>query len=656
MNMMHMSTLMVVLTLCVMQKEAICRITKNLNSVQCGDEWSPCYKRMCVCASKCVRCIDNGRNLTTIPDLNSTTELLNFSSNYLGSISRMTFQQMTHIRVLSLTNNSITNISNDAFQDLPMLEHLDLDYNDLKILDFTELRDLKILRRLSASNNDIYIIRDIVPTQLTHLSLQWNRLSMLPRFCSGSNHSNLVAIDLGGNNIGQLSRQSLGCLINLKYFSLVGNRLITITSGTFSSLPQIETINLSDVFKDKGFTESVGLEAYALNNSAIKALYLANIAQYGYFNVIVNSNAFKGCTGLTTLSLAYNVMLYFNDTFLNVLLGDLQTLQCIKMPRCQLSFFPEVISTLLELRTIDLHGNRIMRLKQGLFNNLKKLRNISLSENAIEVIHEAIFPINLRNQLKHINLAYNNYVCTCANLWFITWAKADKHKFDNFPDSYVCGYPIELQSTRLIDTDISKQTCQISPYMFPVIFGLSTAAIVLLVVISLTYRWRWHIRYCAYMLRFKQRQRIEEREERFIYDAFVLYCEDDSGWIRNNLLPKIEDEDNLKLCIHERDFTPGRYIVDNIVDSVESSRNIVLVLSDSFSQSLWCQFELTLVQKRSLEQDEGYLVVVLLEEIHARNMTSSLYALLQTTTYITWPVEEEDRQLFWMRLRNCLQR
>ncbi|XP_071081176.1 toll-like receptor 13 [Haliotis cracherodii] len=655
MNMTHMSTLMLVLTLCVMNQEAICGITKNLNSVQCGDEWSPCYKRMCVCASKCVRCIDNGRNLTTIPDLNSTTELLNFSSNYLGSISRMTFQHMTHIRILALTNNSITNISNDAFQDLPMLQYLDLDYNDLKILDFTELRDLKIIRGLSASNNDIYIIRDIVPTQLTQLFLQWNRLSVLPRFCSGSDHSNLVDIDLGGNNIGQLSRHSLECLINLKHFRLVGNRLITIASGTFSSPLQIKEIDLSDVFKDR-YKYAVGLEAYTFNNSALKTLYLASITQYGYFDLIVNSNAFKGCTGLTTLGLSYNAMLYFNDTFLNALLGDLQTLQCIKMSRCQLSFFPEVISTLLELRTIDLHGNRIMRLKQGLFNNLKKLRYISLSENAIEVIHEAIFPINLRNKLNHINLAYNNYVCTCANLWFITWAKAEKHKFVNFPDSYVCGYPIELQSTRLIDADISKQTCQISPYMFPVIFGLSSAAIVLLVIISLTYRWRWHIRYCAYMLRFKQRQRFEEREERFIYDAFVLYCEDDSGWIRNNLLRKIENEDNLKLCIHERDFTPGRYIVDNIVDSLNNSRNVVLVLSDSFNQSLWCQFELTLVQKRSLEQDEGYLVVVLLEEIHARNMTSSLYALLQTTTYITWPVEEEDRQLFWMRLRHCLQR
>ncbi|XP_046551882.1 toll-like receptor 2 [Haliotis rubra] len=581
-------------------------------------------------------------------------------NNVSEVILQQTFYSLQHnFRYLSLSHNKMgVNITGEFIKGLTGLKLTDLfiEGNNIKTLDFTVFRELKVLQRLSAKGNDIYKIRDAVPKGITHLFLQWNRLSILPQFCSGSSHSNLVKIDLSGNNIGHLSRQSLVCLINLKYFGLGGNRLITLTPGTFSLLPQIDILSLNGVFKERGYAETVRIEPYAFNNSVVKVLYLASIARFGYFKLIVNPNAFKGCTGLTRLILSYNVMIYFNDTYLNVLLGDLHTLQVIKMSRCQLSFFPEVLSTLVELRTIDLHGNRIMRLKQGLFNNLKKLQHISLSENAIEVIHEANFPVNLRNQLKYINLAVNNYVCTCANLWFITWIKSDKNIFDYFPDNYVCGYPTELQSKRLIDANISEQTCQISPYMFPIIFGLSIAAIVLLVIISLTYRWRWHIRYCVYMLRFRQRQRNVEREEAFIYDAFVLYCEDDSWWIRNNLLPKIETDGNLKLCIHERDFTPGFYIVDNIVKSLENSRNIVLVLSDNFSQSPWCLFELTLVLKRSLEQDDGYVMVVLLEEIHAQNMTSSLYALLQTTTYITWPVEEEDRELFWMRLRHCLQR
>ncbi|XP_048259304.1 carboxypeptidase N subunit 2-like [Haliotis rufescens] len=241
--------------------------------------------------------------------------------------------------------------------------------------------------------------------------------------------------------------------------------------------------------------------------------------------------------------------------------------------------------TFSSLSNLHLHGNRIMSLAPGVFTNLTKLKTLNLSQNAIQVKQalekdEGYVVVVLLENIEARNM-------TSSLLWFATWVKADKSKFTNFPESYRCGYPWNLQSTLLIDANVSEETCRI-PRVFPIAYGLSTATVVLIVVISIAYKLRWRIRYYIHMLRYKKRKTADE--ERYIYDAFVVYCEADSRW------------------------------------------------------------------KRSLEQDEGYLVVVLLEEIHARNMTSSLYALLQTTTYITWPVEEDDRQLFWMRLRRCLQR
>ncbi|XP_046551861.1 toll-like receptor 2 [Haliotis rubra] len=692
------------ITICAMACAIALTSNAEGETVVCGNVSRPCFECLCSCSAKCVRCINNGANLTQIPDLQPTTEFLNFSSNHLGELTRDMFRNISQLKILILRNNSITNISRDAFQDMLMLEILDLRYsrvsesvlqksfyslqNNLRSLDlsanrflrnitddfidgltrlnihvfkmefcrikyvnFSVISRLKSLRTLSFVHNDIFWTTADVPSHLTHISLRSNSLTQLPGLCVHTNSSQLQSLDIRENAIRYISNASLKCLKKLDYFNAIENLILKIHSNTFSSLPKLQFIAISNAFRS--YFPQKRLEEYAFNNSAVKKLYLSGIAKFGYFDSIVSPKALRGCTGLTWLDLSYNTMLYFNDSFLETVFYRIQKLEVLRMPRCQLSFFPKVISNLRELKEIDLHGNRIMFLPSGVFTSLTKLRRIRLSQNSIQIVSEDVFPIPIRNQLTYLNLATNDYLCTCANLWYITWAKADKHIFTDFPESYQCGYPLNLKSTLLIDANISEQTCRISPYVFPIVFGLSLVSIVLVVVLSIAYRLRWSIRYCLHMLRYKRRKPIDETI--YIYDAFVLYCEGDSPWVRNNIIPRIEDEANFKLCIHERDFIPGEYIVDNIVTSLESSRKVIMVLSNSFILSSWCQFELALIQKRALEKDEGYLLVVLLENIESRNMTSSLYALFQTTTYITWPEEEEDRHVFWMRLKQSLQ-
>ncbi|XP_046355804.2 toll-like receptor 13 [Haliotis rufescens] len=673
--------------------------------VLCGKVYRPCFESLCRCSDKCVSCTNNAENLTRIPDLRPTTEFLNFSSNYLGELTRDMLRNITQLKVLILRNNSITNISRDTFQDMLMLVVLDLRYSSvsvsvlqasfhslhntlrtldvshnrflrnitedfvdgltrlniislkmgfchLKYVNFSVISRLDSLRVLYVVYNDIAWTTAEVPWYLTVISFRSNSLTELPRFCDNTNNSQLQSLDLRQNAIRYMSNVSLKCLKKLKYFNFIENLITKIHSNTFSSLPNLQFIALSNAFRSYEAEER--LEEYAFNNSAVKKLYLSGIAKFGYFDFIVNVKALRGCTGVTWLDLSYNTMLYFNDSFFETILSGLDKIEMLRMPRCQLSFFPNVISNFRELKELDLHGNRITSLDPGVFTNLTKLRRIRLSQNAIQVVSEAVFPVPIRNQLTNVNLAKNDYLCTCANLWFITWVQTDKHIFTDFPDLYQCEYPPNLKSTLLIDANVSEETCRISPYVFPIVYGFSIVSIVLIVVFSIAYRLRWRIRYYIHMLRYKKRKEVDE--ERYIYDAFVVYCEDDSRWVRNNILPRIEDEANFKLCIHERDFVPGKYIVDNIVTNLDNSRNVIMVLSNYFILSPWCQFELTLIQKQALEKDEGYVVVVLLENIEARNMTSSLYALFQTTTYITWPDEEEDRHVFWMRLKQCLQR
>ena len=109
-------------------------------------------------------------------------------------------------------------------------------------------------------------------------------------------------------------------------------------------------------------------------------------------------------------------------------------------------------------------------------------------------------------------------------------------------------------------------------------------------------------------------QLVDQRQ--YEYDAFVIYSHADSKWVIHQLRPQLEDNrPKLRLCIHLRDWLGGRDITDNIVESIEASRKSLLIVSNAFAASSWCQFELTMAQTRLFEEDRDNLILVLLEEI-----------------------------------------
>jgi hypothetical protein len=85
----------------------------------------------------------------------------------------------------------------------------------------------------------------------------------------------------------------------------------------------------------------------------------------------------------------------------------------------------------------------------------------------------------------------------------------------------------------------------------------------------------------------------------------VSYDSLDHGWIRQHLMPELEDRQGLRLCIHERDFIPGEQIVDNIARYVERSKKVMMVFSKNFVRSEWCQFELTYCLTHVMDYDES---------------------------------------------------
>ncbi|XP_027756730.1 toll-like receptor 2, partial [Empidonax traillii] len=112
-----------------------------------------------------------------------------------------------------------------------------------------------------------------------------------------------------------------------------------------------------------------------------------------------------------------------------------------------------------------------------------------------------------------------------------------------------------------------------------------------------------------------------------------------------------------RLCLHKRDFVPGKWIVDNIIDSIEKSHKTLFVLSEHFVQSEWCKYELDFSHFRLFDENNDAAILVLLEPIQSKTIPKrfcKLRKIMNTKTYLEWPLGEEQQQMFWFNLKMAL--
>ncbi|KAM3932771.1 uncharacterized protein RB166_005811 [Leptodactylus fuscus] len=78
------------------------------------------------------------------------------------------------------------------------------------------------------------------------------------------------------------------------------------------------------------------------------------------------------------------------------------------------------------------------------------------------------------------------------------------------------------------------------------------------------------------------------------YHVFMSFSAADSAWV-HQLIQKLEVTfPNIKICTHDRDFTAGKTIIENMTESIQNSQKILIVLSPDFVRSRWCLFEANL--------------------------------------------------------------
>ena len=174
----------------------------------------------------------------------------------------------------------------------------------------------------------------------------------------------------------------------------------------------------------------------------------------------------------------------------------------------------------------------------------------------------------------------------------------------------------------------------------------------------------------------------EDKDIGYAFDAFVCYHNSDFWWLKNKLLPtlgngEIEASMNnsywtdirnecsgdingfnkFRFCVDNWHFIVGACIVDNIAEAIMSSRSIILFVTKKFIRSYWCQFEVNLAHVHCLSHRRQKIIAVVHPEIlplRHESIPVTLDALLDTMTYIEWPLDVDHRPLFWLRLSTAL--
>nr|UHH89787.1 TLR2A [Spheniscus magellanicus] len=324
------------------------------------------------------------------------------------------------------------------------------------------------------------------------------------------------------------------------------------------------------------------------------------------------------------------------------------------------------------LEVLDVSANNLMEF--GL--QLPFLKELYLAKNQLKTLPGAAPIPNLvamsvrRNKLNSfsreefesfkklelLDASDNNFICSCEFLSFIHHQAGIAQVLVGWPDKYVCDSPLAVRGVHVGAVHLSLMECH-KFLVVSLICALVFLVILILVAVGYKYHAVWYLRMTWAWLQAKRKPKRAPPKD-ICYDAFVSYSENDSDWVENIMVRELEQAcPPFRLCLHKRDFVPGKWIVDNIIDSIEKSHKTLFVLSEHFVQSEWCKYELDFSHFRLFDENNDAAILVLLEPIQSKAIPKrfcKLRKIMNTKTYLEWPLEEEQQQMFWENLKGAL--
>ncbi|XP_072536564.1 uncharacterized protein [Salminus brasiliensis] len=555
---------------------------------------------------------------------------LNLESNLLTEIHSNQFGCMPLLEMLVLSNNSIEALLQDALSGLPRLRILKLNSNKISRLAYSDFESLLALEILLLDNNVIQKIEGGTFRKQNQLREMTLGTVMSPElylnmiFYGFPPKIQNLSIDIGQRvsllHIGVASTHERRFALNLNLYS------IYIDDCENPLLKSVQELKLKSKLI---FCNSHSFWSFFTNLESFEYKGDAERESERYTEI----NTLRHLRRLKLMSLNLS-----NHTDPGMIFWNLKKLQILMLENCHLNFLTKsMFKDLQSLQLLRMHMNNPLILLDGMFDALPSLRAIVLDKL--------------------------DFHCDCENDWFLDWAENSQQVQVVHMQRQQCIWHYEKWNylatmEKLCQTDV-QYLCYLG----------TAITITLLLTASAGYRFAYwpcvvvFFRLRGYMerklgrkWRIKKRSaRQREVEEEMKYDAFVSFSRHDEAWVLEELAPRLEEQgqQRLRLCLHSRDFEVGKGIVDNIAESIYSSRRTVCVLSRQYLRSEWCSLEMRVATYRLLEEQKHCLILIFLEHISPFELTAfhRLMTLVRSRTYLEWPEDLAKREHFWQCLR-----
>uniref|UniRef100_A0A3B4BFE5 TIR domain-containing protein n=1 Tax=Periophthalmus magnuspinnatus TaxID=409849 RepID=A0A3B4BFE5_9GOBI len=598
---------------------------------------------------------------------------IQLEENNIKQIENGSFAFLHYLKEVSLSNNRLPSVP-VATRNLHRLQNLMLSFNQITKLGCQDFSGLTNLKELDLHGNHIAALSNCSFVALLHLEvlkLQENSISELGTAFQNS-LPNLKVLYINVNKLTVIPKNAFTGLRSLIKLSLATNQIKTLEEGCFSGLTSLIELQLhenslkKEVFYNAPFKYLINLRKLNMqknhikygDSSALKEPPFINLSrletlifsvQHSTGRAFFPSNFLQGLTNLLDFYCNNIQLLNLTDDFythtphlisLDFGANDLGDLS------------PNLFTPIPNLTQLRVTSTNLHSLDFLINANLTNLKILLARKNRFSVISEDI--IKSLPNLTSFDVKGNSFTCDCDNSWFVQWIVNNKQTQVAGAQKFTCNYPLESKGSRLLDFNV--QSCLVDVGFF--FFISSSSLIIVSLVASFTYHFsRFQLTYAyyiflAWMFDSKNRQKRAACQ----YDAFVSYNAKDEAWVYRELVPHLEQEQGWKLCLHHRDFLPGKLIVENITDAIYGSRKTICVISRRYLQSEWCSKEMQLASFRLFDEREDVLILVFLEDIPASHLSPyyRMKRLLKGRSYLSWARAADNPQLFWEKLRQAL--
>ncbi|KAJ8033327.1 Toll-like receptor Tollo [Holothuria leucospilota] len=402
-------------------------------------------------------------------------------------------------------------------------------------------------------------------------------------------------------NSGNLTSTPTGLNSETNLLSIRNNSIVKLTTASFSHLPNLVSVDLSDNF--------------------IQDIEPGTFADFQY---------------LRTLILDGNNLTHLDSRSLNV-----------SSPK---------------FRILHLTSNYISSMANDTFRFVPSLTRLELADNSLTGLPTGIFD-NLQN-LSYLTVSGNPFNCSCDILYLTDWYKETVFELQRnlWTDVTELECAPFLNETELFDwveqkelicnppptsVSVTKIVAKENPLRWTVWgSGVGSAIFLTSVICGMIYKFRLEILVLIYIktgLKLPSNNSDDEGKE---YDAFISFSSLDRDFVLEELVPNLEgNETHRKLCIHHRDFVVGECIATNIVNAIENSKRIVILCSQNYLQSEWCSYEFKTSHQQALRDRTRRIILIMMEDVQKKSLDKEIKAYVSTNTYL-----DRKDPLFWSKL------